>query len=131
MGKEEELQKKYMQFQLMASQAQEMREQINVLESKLTELRMLISTLESLPKLNKNASTWSNLGMSTYVNSKLSDTKEVLVNVGAGVFMKKNIPTAIETVKSQISMSETYLEQLVSSLQTISMQAEALQSELA
>ena len=61
--------------------------------------------------------------------SYIVDVSEVLVNVGAGVFVNKSVPDAQKTISTQVDLSNKYFEQINMQLQMLNQQAAALQGQ--
>ncbi len=130
MIKNENAQKMAVQLQLIQKEMEQIQEQGQAIQNKIMELNNLKLSLSELPKSSKSATTWSQIGMGTYVQSKLADVSEVLVGVGANVFVKKNIPDATKTIDGQIELSQKYLARMSSNMQALAMQAQAMETQL-
>jgi prefoldin alpha subunit len=122
---EKDQQQLYMQMQMIAQQTQELEAQSNLLQQQVQQLSILKNGLEDL----KEGDSFSQIGAGVFVKSKLTDTKEVLVNVGSGVFVNKSLKDARATVETQIGHATKYLDQITSNLHMLNHQAATLQTQ--
>ena len=115
-----------MQLQMASQQIKQTEEQMALVETQVNKLRALRDSLGDIKTLKGN-STFSQLGAGVFVKSKIEDASEVLVDVGAKVFVDKSISEAQDTIDKQVDMSSKYLEQMAANLQMMNHQAMALQ----
>jgi len=117
-----------MQLQLASQQIKQLEEQMVIVETQVNKLRALKDSLGDV-KTSKGNSTFSQLGAGVFVKSKIEDSSEVLVDVGAKVFVEKSVGDAQSTIEKQVDMSEKYLEQMAATLQMMNQQAMVLQEQ--
>ena len=99
---EKELQRKYLQMQLYKHQLNAYIEEKNKIDARVEEFKMTIGALEQLDKMKKGDEIWSPLGSNAFVMSDIKDTKNVLINVGAGVVIKSTKEHSIEILQSRL-----------------------------
>ena len=97
----EEIQKKYLELQILNKQIKNVQEQFISLQQQLNELNNLEESLTELKDVKNNKEIFSVLGSGVFVKSKLIDNENVLVNVGDGVLVKKKLNEALDLVKLQ------------------------------
>src|SRR3989344_3559872 len=97
----EEIQKKYLELQILNMQIKNVQEQFISLQQQLNELNNLEVSLTELKDVKNNKEIFSVLGSGVFVKSKLIDNENVLVNVGDGVLVKKKLNEALDLVKLQ------------------------------
>ena len=97
----EEIQKKYLELQILNKQIKNVQEQFISLQQQLNELNNLEVSLTELKDVKNNKEIFSVLGSGVFVKSKLIDNENVLVNVGDGVLVKKKLNEALDLVKLQ------------------------------
>jgi prefoldin alpha subunit len=91
---------------LMDSRAREFEQQIMIIDGQLQELRLIQEDLEKLSK-NGKKEVLMPLSSDILVKGNITDSENVLVNVGAGVVLKKNINEAKDiTEKHEKKISE-------------------------
>ncbi len=126
----EELQKKYITFQLAKQQLEAMLEQKNTLEKRMSELAATMEALEGLEKAKKGEDIWSTLGSGAFVQSSLKDADKVLVSVGAGVAIRKGREEAIAILRARIDELRELGEELVRLLTRHAEQTSLLETEV-
>lgn len=124
---QKELQKKYVQLQIMKQYAEALAQEKKQAEAKLTEMAISINAIEKLQETKKGQEVLTNLGSDAYVQADLSDVKNILVGIGAGVFVKKPVAEALETlndrkgqlekVNAEMEMQLTALVEMVQKLE--------------
>jgi len=78
----------------------------------LTVLREAISAIESLKALHQKPSsdTLLPLGMGAYVQTKISSTDKLILNIGAGVTVEKTYDSTINYLEARIKEIEIALQ---------------------
>lgn len=126
----EELQKKYMEFQTIGQRSKEMQESLLNLDHQINELRKLEEGLETINKSEINDEILVSLGAGTYIKTKLIDNKKILMNVGSNTVTKKTIEDSIELVKSQIKELDEFYNKMNEDLRNNTMELQKLHEEL-
>lgn len=98
---QKELQKKYVELQLLNEQIKKIHEQFIFLQQQLSELTNLEVTVGETKNVKKDSEIFSSLGSGIFINSKITNTSSVLVNIGAGILVEKNLHDAISLIKAQ------------------------------
>ena len=104
-------------------QAEQLMQQMQMLETYFSDLSQRESTflsvlreataaIESIQALSKNpeSETLVPIGMGTYIPSKISSSSKIVLNVGAGVAVEKDIPSAINYLEARIKEIEVALQ---------------------
>ena len=104
-------------------QAQQLMQQIQMLETYFTDLsqregtllsvlREAISAIESIKSLREkpNSDTLVPIGMGTYVQTKISSTDKIVLNIGAGIAMEKTYDSTINYLEARIKEIEIALQ---------------------
>ena len=86
----EQAEQKYFMLQMIDAQIKEIEKQIMELEQRSAEISSLKSSLKALGDSKNNSKSFSSLGLGIYTESEIKNTKDVLVNVGSGVLVKKS-----------------------------------------
>lgn len=94
MGKEEYLYR----LSLLQEEANKLEEQINIVNQQINEFEILKLSLE---KIDEGREILAGLGKGVFVKSETKE-KELFVNVGCGIVVKKNIQDTGEIVDKQI-----------------------------
>ena len=97
-----DLQKKYMQLQMLKKQLEALAEQKTELDERVSELTHTINAIRKLGDIKKGEEIWSSFGASSFVRSDIKDIDKILIGVGAGVLLKKKRSEAIELLHSRL-----------------------------
>ncbi|MBU2639568.1 MAG: prefoldin subunit alpha [Nanoarchaeota archaeon] len=128
--KEEEKQQKMIQLQILAQQAEQIRMQLGNMEEQMDNLRRLSESLEHVEKEKLDNEMFSPLSSGVYIKTNLKDNKEVLVAVGANVFVKKSISETKDLLKEQEKKMELLLNQTKKEFENFANSAMQLEKEL-
>jgi prefoldin alpha subunit len=124
------LEEKYLLLQLMDAQIKELEKELIALETQNQNIIKLKENMSSLEKVKANSKSFSAIGAGIYSESEIKDTKQVLINVGAGVFVKKNTAETSDLLTAQLTQSKDIIEKLALNLQNLSEKATEIQIEI-
>lgn len=130
MVEDKNLQEKYLMLQLIDAQIKEIEQELQAIKNKNAELIKLKDSLESLKDVKESSKGYSPLGLGIFVESKITNIKEVLVNVGSNIIVKKDIKSAKELLENQLSQTEEIILKLEQNIQTLSAKAQEIEKEL-
>ena len=120
---QEQLQQKYLQLQLTEQQIRQLQQQIMVLEQQILEFKTVEESLNNLSKTKNNTPLFSPLGLGMFLQTELKNNKEIIMNVGSKVIVKKPIIEAKEILKKQTKEVENTIillkEQMSNSISMI------------
>lgn len=119
-------QQKQLEMQLLNQHLQQLQEQIRTLHGQVAEVKAIREDLEEL-ELVKNKDSITPLGAGIFLETKIKDVKNVLLNVGAGVMVKKDINSAKKIIEKQIRDLEKIILQIETNMTQGIMQLEAAQ----
>jgi len=104
-------------------QAEQLMQQMQMLETYFSDLSQRESTfvnilreatasIQSIQSLSKNpeSETLVPIGMGTYVPTNISSTSKIVMNIGAGVAVEKDFPSAINYLEARIKEIEVALQ---------------------
>ena len=124
------LQQRYMELQLLDQQIKQTQQQLGLLEQQIAELAGLEENLDEIEKVKTDSEIFAPLGQGVFIKASIKDNKEVLMNVGPNIHVKKKIPEAIEVIKAQKEELQNITKQIENSLQQAGLQEMLLQEEL-
>lgn len=127
----EDLTKKYVEFQVLNQQIQQSQQQLQMLSQQVQELKNLSANLSEISKTGKSSEMYTNLGVGVHLKSKVEDIKHLLVNVGAGILVKKTPEETITIVNKQITELDKFCINLDKNVREQIQKAETLKQELA
>ena len=104
-------------------QAEQLMQQMQMLETYFSDLsqrevtftnilREATASIQSIQSLvqNSESETLVPLGMGTYVPTKISSSSKIVMNIGAGVAVEKDFPSAINYLEARIKEIEIALQ---------------------
>ena len=98
----EDLQRKYIEFQFFDQQLKQFQQQLQILRQQSNELNNLDQHLNEIDNVKEGSKIMAPLGAGVFVKAELKDNKNVLMNVGAKTLTIKSIKEAKEIVGTQV-----------------------------
>jgi prefoldin alpha subunit len=108
----DEIEKKVMEFNMFEMKLNELGQQKELIEKQIVEMKNLQLSLDKLKDVKKQTEIFSMVGQDTFIVSEIKDTQKVLVNVGAKIFVKKDLEDAKETIEHKIVQIDEMNESL-------------------
>lgn len=128
--KKDDVAKKYMEFQILSQQIQQSQQQIQVMSQQVSELKRLSKNISEIAKSKEDSEMYTNLGVGVHIKSQIKDIKNLLVNVGAGVFVKKTPEETVKIIDQQAIELDKYLVNLDANTNQSVEKAEKLRQEI-
>ena len=75
---------------------------LEVVRSAINEVAMAHATLEGLTKMQEGDDTMVPVGAGSYIRVKIADAKKLVMGIGAGVAMEKDVMSSIEELKGRV-----------------------------
>ncbi len=114
-------QQTFLRASMLEQHSREIEQNLEMIEAQILELKHLLDSIAQIESSKEN-SLYSSLGKGIYLKTKLED-KNLLVQVGAGVALKKTPEQTSQLIKEQLKKFQEAKSYLLS-------QREALHSEL-
>ncbi|MBS3065167.1 MAG: prefoldin subunit alpha [DPANN group archaeon] len=130
MQKEQEIQQKYILLQMIDNQMKQIDANMQEIAVRNEGLISLKAHLDELNATKSNVKLKAPIGAGIYVDAELKNTKDVYVNVGAGIVVKKTIAEAKNLVDKQITEVEKAIDHLGKGMENLSTKAQETQHEL-
>ncbi len=127
---QKELQEKLVLYQLLQQTLESLKGQALLLQNRFVELETTKQALEDIKGLNAANETLVPLGSGFYVHGKINDTKKLLVNVGAGVMLNKEIGPSMDMINEKRAEVEKALESIQENLNHIVQRINQIGAEL-
>ena len=125
-----DLQRKYMQFQMLRQYLVALTEERANVERKLTEFALTTAALEKLDKIKQGEEMWSSLGSDCLALSEIKDNDKVVIGIGASVYMKKPVAEAREIIKSRREELIKAEKEMVAEMEALNQQLARLEPEI-
>ena len=107
-------------------QAEQLMQQMQMLETYFSDLsqregtflnimREAVASIESIKSLDQKpeSETLVPIGMGTYVSTKIMSNTKIVMNIGAGIAVEKDFPSAINYLEARIKEVEVALQDTV------------------
>ena len=75
---------------------------LEVVRSAINEVALAHATLEGLTKLQDGDDTMVPVGAGSYIRVRIADSKKLVMGIGAGVAMEKDVMSSIEELKGRV-----------------------------
>ena len=127
---EEELQKLYLEFQIIEQQIRQLENQSAAINSQLIELMATHQGLEDIKKTKEGSKILVPLSSGIYAKAELKDNKNLIVNVGSNVASVKDVDSTKKLIEDQIDEINKLQEDLMKQLQHYTAKASVLEQEI-
>ncbi|MAG50828.1 prefoldin subunit alpha [archaeon] len=123
-------QEKYLEFQTLNQKLGQMNQELNLMEQQLMELKIIEESLINLKKVKPGTKTLSSVGPGIFAESRLDNNKEVLMNIGASVVVKKSILSAKTTISNKVEKINELMKQLQKEIESVNGNLQKLSRDL-
>src|SRR3989338_1085954 len=113
-NKQQELQQKFVLYQLLQNRIEELKQQIEMLQQKNMEMETTKFALGEINSMKEGNDVLVPLGSGCYVYGKATNSKKILVDIGSGIMTNK----PAEEAKNIVEEKREEIEKLVLNLQS-------------
>jgi prefoldin alpha subunit len=124
------IQRKYMQLQMIKQQLQIYAEEKKLIDEKVNELAITLDALQKLGTVSAGDEMWTPIGSGGYVSASMKDLDNVLIGIGAGIFIREKREVAIERMQKILEEISALNNNVVSEMTKFAKQGEALEMEI-
>ena len=117
----------YQAIQELNKQLQVFQQQMELLEHQVGELNQVKEGLESIGNASGEEEIMIPLGGGVFFKGKMTEKGKVIMNVGSGVVVEKNVEGASKILNEQITQMTSIRENLTKEIEDVSMQMQKLQ----
>jgi prefoldin alpha subunit len=103
---EEELRKLSVEMRFLEQTAETLQQRLSMLNAAITDLSYAKMTLDGVEKEKENSDLLVPIGGGSYVKMKLANSEKVVVSIGAGVSVEKQLPEAKAMLKERLDELE-------------------------
>jgi len=79
---------------------------LDIVRAAINEVTLAHNTLEGVKKLEKGESTLVPIGAGSYVRMQLEDSKKLVMGIGAGVAVEKDVESSVTELKGRLEELE-------------------------
>ncbi|MEK6874907.1 MAG: prefoldin subunit alpha [Nanoarchaeota archaeon] len=130
-GNKKVIEQRYLQLQMLAEHIKQMQLQLQQLDAQVGELTQTHQALSEFAEVEQGSDILVALAGGIFTKAKLGDSKEIIVNIGGRTAITKTIPAVQDMLSEQISEIRKAEVEMTKQLQTLAVQAEQIQEELA
>jgi len=126
----QQIQEKYIELQMLEQQMQQVQKQLQLLEQQSVELNSTKEAIATLAKTKTGTEVLVPISQGIFFKAQLKDNKDLTVNVGSEVGVKKSIEESQKLVENQLVEMIKFQQELTSNLQKLASKAQDLEKEL-
>lgn len=98
---EEQMQQKYLQFQMMQQQIEQLSQQMEYLNQQNAELEISINAIKELGETKINNQLLAPIADGIFLKGELKDNQKLVVNVGSDVTVERTVPEVVKLLEEQ------------------------------
>lgn len=127
---QEKLRQCYMEMQVLEQQIRQLQQQIHMLDSQAVEFTNTQMILDDFAKAKTGSDTLVSISPGIFAKGKITDNKELLVNVGSDVLVEKSVEEAKALLDGQIEEIKKAHGQMLDGLQEMVLKAQSIEKEM-
>jgi len=120
----------YLELNTLNSIAESLQRQYDSLSNTSTSIQLTLNTLKEIKNIKKGHEIYIPLGPSVYILVSILDNSNALLNVGAGVIIKKPISSIEEYLNNQLTQIQREQLAVQKKLQEVLNAISSIQAEL-
>ena len=120
----------YVELQFLSQHLKQLKQQQELLQQQIAEMSMASQGLDDFTQTENGAEMLVPLSSGIFAKAKIMDTENLLMNVGAGVCVMKDVPAAKALMKRQIEESHRFAGMITVQVEKFSQKATELQRRL-
>lgn len=128
--KENKTQELYMEYKAIEENINQLQKQLEILTGHLVEMHSTNSSMDDLDKIKKGKEIFVPISSGIFAKGTISDTSEILVNVGANVVVSKDIASAKKLIQHQIDEMKKVHKKMVDEMEKMAQRAAELEAQL-
>lgn len=128
--KEKKAKEIYAEYQAIDQNIKQLQKQLEALTSQLMEMNSTRLSLEDLDKVKQGREIFVPINSGIFAKAIIRDTSELLVNVGAGVVVKKDITSTKKLIQNQIDEMKKVHQKMIAELEKMAANAAELEMQL-
>jgi prefoldin alpha subunit len=129
MNKQDELQRKIIEFQILESNLKMLQERAEIFNGKMEELQRTKEAMEEL-KVTKPSKALIPLGSGNFVYGSVENCDDIIIGIGSGAAIKKKREDAMVNLDGRIKEIESELETLLKQVSMFVYQLEKTQQDI-
>ena len=127
---EQKAQEMYMEYQMLDQHIKKMQSQIETLTNQLMEATATKNSLDELDKIKSGKEIFVPISSGIFVKAAIRETSDLLVNVGAGAVVQKDLPSAKKLVQKQLEEMKQVHERMINEVERMAARAGEIEVEI-
>lgn len=127
---DEEVQKRYMEYQLLDEKIKQLQQQIQITEQQLMEIISTVQSLDEFSKIEDKTEILVPLNNGIFARANLKKEGVLLVNVGSNIVVDKSIDETKKLIEIQKGKIEAAHDKMAMSMQKLVARAGAIEKYL-
>jgi len=120
---EQNLKEAYMEYQMIEQQTKQFHRQLEAVAQQLMEMNSTIISLEEFGKLKPQKEIFVPINSGIFAKARLENAEELLVNVGAGIVVAKDIPSTKKIISAQVEELKQVQKRMIEELESLASKA--------
>jgi prefoldin alpha subunit len=130
MADENQMKEKYMQFQMLQQQMEQVSQHLEMFNQQIAELDISISAVKELETAEKDNELLAPIADGIFFKAKLIDNQKLVVNVGSNVTVERTVPEVVVLLKEQKKETSKRMQEADEVMQHISKEAMKIYQEV-
>jgi prefoldin alpha subunit len=90
------------EIRILEGSAATLQSRLDIVRTAINEVALAHATLEGLTKLQDGDDTLVPVGAGSYIRMKIADSKKLVMGIGAGTALEKDVPSSIDELKGRV-----------------------------
>lgn len=90
------------EIRILEGSASTLQSRLDIVRTAINEVGLAHATMEGLMKLQDGDDTLVPVGAGSYIRMKIADSKKLVMGIGAGTAIEKDVPSSIEELKGRV-----------------------------
>ena len=90
------------EIRILEGSAATLQSRLDIVRTAINEVALAHATLEGLIKLQDGDDTLVPAGAGSYIRMRIADSKKLVMGIGAGTAIEKDVPSSIEELKGRV-----------------------------
>ena len=130
MDQKPEVQRMYLELQMITAQIKDNENQMQQLEEQLVGIALSKQSLEDFSSVKKDREILVPITNGVFAKARLEENNELLVNVGTGVVVKKTVEDSKKIIEKQFVEIQKMQRQLLSKVSELGVKAQKIEGEI-
>lgn len=127
--KENDMQQKYVELQMIEAQIKQLQQQLVNIDQQVNALKKIDEDLTEFEKVNKDSKMFFSIGPGIFAEGLVTN-KDLLLNVGSNISVRKSIPETKILISTQVKELEELLLRMQEDIQLTGLRGQEIQQEI-